>query len=353
MTDFTRDDSHSDAERQAIEATAGVWLSLRDRGMTPGETEAFVRWLQADTRHASVFEGLDQAWRQLDQLSASVLPNTRPNPDSLAPRFRRRLAKTPVFSMAAAVALALVCAALWLQRPQKHFAETAVGAFQKVDLPDGSVAQLNTDSAIDADMSGPERRVRVVRGEVHFSVHKDAVHPFVVTAEGIQVIAVGTAFNVRTEPKSVEVMVTEGKVRLNQADYPKLADSRHGAESESPPLSAGEKASIDIDHISERRIADAMKVAKVSASEIRRVLAWQERRIEFDSTPFNEVAAEFNRYNRVKLVVTDPALGSQTFSGTFRADGYNAFVAILEQNFGVRVTREADQVLLAKNVSAK
>jgi len=29
----------------------------------------------------------------------------------------------------------------------RHTAETAVGAFQKLELPDGSVAQLNTDSA--------------------------------------------------------------------------------------------------------------------------------------------------------------------------------------------------------------
>jgi len=59
-----------------------------------------------------------------------------------------------------AAAFAVVCLSLWSLRSPHHFAETAVGAFQRVDLPDGSVAQLNTDSSIDADMSGAERRLR-------------------------------------------------------------------------------------------------------------------------------------------------------------------------------------------------
>lgn len=343
-----KDVPENNSEMQAIEATAGVWLSLRDRGMTPTETAAFMQWLQQDARHAKVFEGLDQAWRELDQLSAVVLPNARPNADSLAPRYRRRLAKAPLFACAAIAALAMICFTLWLEHPEKHFAETAIGAFQKVDLPDGSVAQLNTDSAIDVNMDGPERRVRVVHGEVDFAVHKDATHPFVVTADGVQVIAVGTAFNVRADPKRLEVIVTEGKVRLHQVHQAKRSTQPLTVDPENPSLAAGEKASIDTRDIDVRSLSESMRVAKISESEIRRVLAWQERRIEFDATPLNDVASEFNRYNRIKLVVTDSSLAAQTFSGTFRADGYNAFVNILEQNFGVKAVRVGDEVRLDK-----
>ena len=72
-------------DREAIEATAGVWLSLRDRGMTSRETEAFVRWLQENSEHAAMFASLERTWQQFDQLSSVVAPGAVANPDTLAP----------------------------------------------------------------------------------------------------------------------------------------------------------------------------------------------------------------------------------------------------------------------------
>ncbi len=332
------------ARREAIEATAGVWLSLRDRGMTPTETEAFVRWLQEDPEHAAVFESLEQTWREFDQLAAVVSPGAAADADALAPRYRRRFARLPLVSLAAAAALAVLCTGLWWSRTPRHFAETAVGAYHRADLPDGSVAQLNTDSAIDVDMHGAERRVRIARGEVHFAVHKDPSHPFIVSVGNVQVRAVGTAFDVRDRPGAVEVIVTEGRVQVRDADHGTPLLPTSPATGEPAPLVAGERAVIPA---GADRPGEPVQVARLSEEQVRRALAWQERRLEFDATPLSEVAAEFNRYNRVQLVVTDPRLASRPFSGTFRADGYEALVALLQDSFGVVVTRERNEIRLA------
>lgn len=338
---------------EAIEATAGVWLSLRDRGMTPKETEAFVRWLQESPEHATIFASLEQTWRQLDQLSTSVAPGAPANPDALAPRYRRRLAKLPVLSLAAAAALAVVCVGTWMKRSPRYFAETAIGAFQRVDLPDGSVAQLNTDSAIDADMSGVERRVRVVRGEVHFAVHKDPQHPFIVSVDGVQVRAVGTAFEVRSRPRAgihggttvTEVIVTEGRVQVSNAKTGETLLSHAPVATEPPVLAAGERVVIQAD-LSGIRFEAA--VSQLSDGDLRHSLAWQERRLEFDNTPLREVLTEFNRYNRIQLTVADERLATHPFSGTFRVDGYEALVALLQENFNIVATRVGDQIQLAE-----
>jgi transmembrane sensor len=58
------------------------------------------------------------------------------------------------------------------------------------------------------------------------------------------------------------------------------------------------------------------------------------------------VVAEFNRYNRVRLVIGDPRLRLKRFSGTFRADGNEAFVRLLEESFGVRAQRADDEIVL-------
>ncbi|PTX91260.1 FecR domain-containing protein [Opitutus sp. ER46] len=340
------DDQHGLTGREAVEATAAVWLSLRDRGMTAAETEAFVRWLQESPEHAAVFEELQQTWRDFDQLATLLRPGAAPDPDTLAPRRRRRFARLPLVSLAAAAGLALLALGIWEWRGPQHFAETPVGAFQKIDLPDGSVAQLNTDSAIDVDMRGNERRVRIVRGEIDFAVRKDRAHPFIVSAGRVEVRAVGTAFNVRARDARVEVLVSEGLVQVCDAVKRQPLLPPAAGTGEPAYLAVGDRAVISAPPPAAAEPV-AVQVQRVSGEQLRRALAWQERRLEFDDTPLGEVVAEFNRYNRVKLVVTDAQLAARPFSGTFRTDGYEALVALLQHSFGVTVVRQGDAIQLA------
>jgi transmembrane sensor len=75
-------------------------------------------------------------------------------------------------------------------------------------------------------------------GEAHFFVEKDPQRPFVVNAAGIDVRAVGTAFNVRIDPAAVEVLVTEGRVRVD----PAVPHDDPAAPAVSPRASAGSRA---------------------------------------------------------------------------------------------------------------
>jgi transmembrane sensor len=349
---------------EAIEAAAAAWLSLRDRGMSPEETAAFLRWLQADPRHAEVFAELDLTWRTFDRLATGPAASDAtgaPDADALAPRPpppRRR--RAPVWlALGAAAALAFGFVAFDAFRAPRHAAETEVGAFRKLDLPDGSVAQLNTDSALDVAFTAGGRRVRVVRGEVFFTVAKDPARPFLVAAGPVVVRAVGTAFNVRHRTDAVEVLVTEGRVALAHAgdrkpetenrpagDPPATDNAASAAE-----LSAGDRAVIPL--LAAPGAAPAASgatptIERVPASAVQRTLAWQERRLEFDAAPLAEVVREFNRYNRRQLVLADAALAARRFSGAFRADGLESFVRLLEVDFGVRADhRERDIVLHA------
>lgn len=338
---------------ELVEAAAAAWLSLRDRGMSPAETAEFVRWLQQDPQHAAVFAELDHVWRDFDRLGAvpaATVDAAACDGDLLAPRVRSRRFRSlvpVVLGMAAAAAIALLSVDHF--RAQRPTAETAVGAFQKLDLPDGSVAQLNTDSAIDLTFTTAERRVRIVRGEVFFTVTKDAARPFIVTAGSVAVRAVGTAFNVRQRAATVEVLVTEGRVRVDDAAKggSLLAPAQPAAE---PPLLVeGERAIVTMPARAAGATATPTPratVVKVSAPEVRRAMAWQERRLEFDSVPLAEVVQEFNRYNRRQLVIADPRLATKRFSGVFRADGYESLVRLLEEDFGVTASNHEREIVL-------
>lgn len=337
---------HPDPER--VEAEAAVWLSLRDRGMSESETGDFMRWLQQDARHAEAFNALDRVWRDFNRASV-IRPVGAAEPDIelLAPRIRPSPRRRPMLvgALAAAAAIALAWTGFQVLAGPRPTAETTVGAFQRLELADGSIVQLNTDSAVNVRYTEAERRVELLRGEAHFTVARNPARPFTVAAGRVAVRAVGTAFNVRLRPEAVEVLVTEGRVQVNDAVR---GDSLLGRTPENEPalLAQFEKAVIPI--VAEQAVSPAVTavVEPVSAPVIERTLAWQERRLEFEATPLAEVVAEFNRYNRHQLVIADPRLAGKQFGGAFRADGHEAFVGLLESNFDITAEREDGRTVL-------
>lgn len=328
-----------------VKATAAAWLSRRDAGMNPSETAELRAWLEENPRHAAAFEELEEVWGNFDELRAARhQPGQAPAENLAATQSRRR--QTFWRSSAwATCAVAAGLAVILVLRPAPHSAETVVGAFQRVDLPDGSIAQLNTDSAIDIEFTARERHVSIARGEVFFNVQKDAARPFIVTAGPVSVKAIGTAFNVRRRIASVDVLVTEGKVRVDESRRGRNLLPETTSNAGPSLLQGGERASI---HVTGGNVVEAqVKIEKVPVEGAQRMLAWQEHRLEFENVPLSEVIEEFNRYNKTKMVSEDPGLAQTRFSGTFRPDGLEALVLLLEENFGARAVRSGGKIYLS------
>lgn len=302
-----------------IEAAASAWLARRDRGLSAAEQDAYLEWLRADPRHARAVARIEGAWRALDQLTEwRPAHSARPNPDLLALPRRRGLE----FSLAALALAAALAFGLFVVRPAFHSEATAVAVRHSEvrTLPDGSVVELNKGAEIDVDFSTPERRIRLVRGEAHFTVAKlGPERPFVVTAGDVRLRAVGTVFNVRLDADRVDVLVTEGKVRI---DPPRPADLDLV---NAAMLGAGERA-----------VAAATtptpvppEVVAVSPQQIEEALAWQGLRLVFNETPLEDAIEEFNRHTGERFVVADRSIARIKIEGNFRADNAEAFVRLL------------------------
>lgn len=349
---------------QKIENAAAEWLGLRDGGLTAAQQIELSAWLRADPRHRDAFARLDSASRSLDRLAAFRPVNGgAPDPDlPLGSRARqtriRRPARMAWFPsiLATAAAFAIGYFGWWVPAretaPFADVASTAIGVMQTLPLPDGSVVNINTDSAIVVEFTATERRIQLTRGEAHFTVAKNPGRPFVVSAGGTAVRAVGTAFNVRLRRESVEVLVTEGTVRLapveEVAPGPEAREQTPLRDLRVPTaeLTAGRHVVIPLQGGGAESVRARPVAATVAPAEISRLLAWQERRIEFDPTPLSVVAEEFNRYNRQKLVVADAATAALRVGGSFRADDSETFVRLLESSFGVVVERRGDETIL-------
>lgn len=368
-------DSHLEraTKPRTIEEQAAEWFGRCEIGLSAEQERQFLQWLESDARHGEAMRELDETWEFLDGLKKI----DRPRVDAIA-----KATTTPVtwladrrsWLWAAAAALALGGLTLWSPWNDSsfvHHAATESGQMRRMDLPDGSIVHLNANSDVRVRLTEAARQVQLLRGEAHFAVAKDSRRPFVVTAREVAVNAVGTAFNIRLEAESVEVLVTEGRVSLTDVARgeslltaaaavdptlpasPAPASEGSRVDSASPPrpaatglLEAGQRALVPLAGAA-KLVSPVVVVAPIAAEEIQRALAWQTaRQLEFDMTPLSEVVVEFNRYNHHQLVIVDAELAGQPFGGSFRADNYHVFVELLEQRFQVVAERQGDRTLL-------
>lgn len=329
-------DHHQPIPKEILEA-ASQWLARRDRGLNATEQDDYMQWLRADPRHAEALTQHAAALERMMQLYEwTPAHDTEPNPDLFAPaptRQSRDWFRWAALPLAAAAALALGFF-LW-ERPWSRLGDDALAAAPKsylrvnerLALPDGSRVELKDGTQLVVQYSETERRVKLTGGEAHFSVWKDKTRPFVVDAAGVEVRAVGTAFNVRLDPQNVQVLVTEGKVAVEQT----------GAPSDSSPtlITVGQQATVPISQ------SAAPAITGVTSEDIARELAWQAPRLEFNETPLTDAVAEFNRLNRHQIEIADAALATQRIGGTFRPDNVEGFIRLLTEDpaIGVRAER--------------
>ncbi len=350
----------SNAENSApLEATASAWLARRDRGLTAAEQDGYFEWLRADPRHGAMIAHLEKTWGALDALAEwRPTHSTRPNPDLLATPtpFRKsgwaRRIKCPltIRTLAAAAAAAVVVAGVFVfqsvspETPASSGTVRVIPSPERLTLEDGSVVELNHGGKLEIDFSSETRRVRLVRGEAHFTVTKNPARPFIVEANGVAVRAVGTAFNVRHSAVAVEVLVTEGQVQVERSIAVVAASAPTPLAPAPTALVAGERAIVDTTAPTAQLV-----VATVGPTEIAQALSWQGVRLEFAELPLAEVVTEFNLRNRQQLFVGDAATGRLRVGGSFRADNVDGFVRLLEASFGVSAQRRADGALVLRH----
>jgi len=90
---------------------------------------------------------------------------------------------------------------------------------RRIDLPDGSVAELFENSELNYEAPfGSHSRHIYLKGKGYFTVVKDGARPFTVYSEGFSTTALGTSFTITAYPgkNAVQVLLHSGKVVVKQ-----------------------------------------------------------------------------------------------------------------------------------------
>ncbi len=335
---------------------AALWLARRDRGFTPAERVEFERWV-AHPVHAHAWREIEGPFAALDR-AAQLRPrdDSTPDPDLLltgSSRPRRVAAWTWLaggFAAAAAVVVFGVLQPAAPVAPAPTPTRTLVvrNVPERVTLPDGSFIDLKAGTRVEPAFTATERRVRLPGGEAHFVVAKDAQRPFIVVIDDVEVRAVGTAFTIHASAATVEVVVTEGRVRVDDRAGRTLVDRPSSAPNAPPVLVAGHFVVIPTAAPDRAPVP----VQPATTEVLERSAAWRSAWLEFGDTPLADVVREFNRHgarhSNLILKLGNDATGQVLVSGAFRADSAEAFVRLLESSFGITATPGTDGSVLLR-----
>lgn len=333
---------------RTIEAIAAEWWARRAAGpLSASELAAFERWCASDPRCRGAYLRLEAVNVRLAQLVASgafrppveeappVRPAIRPPlthpPVARSPggmgRGPARWSWSSVGTVAALLALAVAISGDIIRRkdPTLDLA-TRVGELHRTTLADGSTVELNTATRLEVTLRPDIREISLERGETLFEVAKDKKRPFVIHTPLADVRAVGTAFLVRSDRNHLEVGVRQGVVAIE-----------HGGR-EIARVSAGQTFDLDPD-------GKAVRQDRQMAT-IDRQLAWRDGVLAFAGEPLSEVAAQFNRYNRVKIRIASARIGALHIGGRFKSTDPEGFAAALPQDFAIASHRDGDVIVL-------
>jgi transmembrane sensor len=324
---------------ETLEEVAAGWTARRRSGMMSGAERAELEaWLAADPAHRDALEHVESLWRAAAALRTD--PQIMALRDEAArayPRWRR------IWMPGAAAAVLVAVIGGWqaispatapaalIGAPQEQIFSTGVGQTATVTLSDGSVVTLDTGTRLRAREVARRRLIWLDRGQAFFKVAHDPSRPFVVTAGRRTITALGTAFNVRLDRGRLEVILTEGRVRVEAARPlipPVLAPARQSPVAELSPGSA--------------LVTEGARDWRIAKVDVDAATSWRKGQLVFVRRPLGDVADELNRYSERKIVVADKGLARVPITGGFAEGDIEAFVRAVE-GYGLAIVTSEDE----------
>ncbi len=333
---------HRLPDPQTTQREAADWFARMKADQVTAEDHArFEAWLRAHPCNAKAYAELTDLWKDLVRsapLVRAVYFGQVMNAASARTAHPRRWLAGAVAAMTVALLVGIAWS-LYGQTEETHF-QTAIGQQAAVALPDGSSFDLNTNSRVGVEYSGRSRVIRLERGEAYFKVAHDTHRPFWVHAGDRWVRAVGTAFNVYLRPSGVQVIVSEGTVKVVNATSEDSPPSDASSTQSAAAVTAGEQADAH---------GRAEVIRALNSAQLSRLLAWRKSSLYFQDEPLGEVVDELMRYTTLKIEIVDDSLRQLPVGGTFQTspEGADALLRMLQDGFGAKIRRSgADHVYI-------
>jgi transmembrane sensor len=314
----------------ALDAAAEWFARLNGASISTVALHEFQEW-RAVPENDAAYREVEGLWRHGAKLKGDADIRA-----AVAQARNRRRRRTPAggrrwpgfaLDLAAVGAVSIGAVVLvWtlLARPAGVY-QTAVGEVRTVQLADGSRIRLDTATRLSVRFTAKARDVALLSGQAFFDVAHQPSRPFVVSADGAQVRAVGTRFDVRRSDGQVHVTLVQGVVRV-RADTPTgaLAWTLHPGQQ----MTAGSV------------------IRPPAPADVAAAVGWTDGRLVFHDLPLAEAVAEVNRYSRRPIVLGPGAPAAVAVNGVFDSANTDGFVAAVTSLYDLKASRRSDGALV-------
>lgn len=323
-----------DTDLDARRREAASWFArLNQKRVAANDITAFSQWRRVP-ENAAAYARVETMWDAAETLAGDVdvallTADARKRADA-SREAQSRLSKVliPIGAVAGAGVL-IVAATLWSGRGQLY--QTHLGERRTVILADGSQVTLDTDTQVRVRLTSSRRSVELAAGQAFFDVQRDPDRPFVVTAGGTAVTAVGTRFDVRRTGEGAQVTLVEGKVAVIDRAGPTAGWA----------LTPGQQIVTTARRPAVREVDAASETI------------WTSGRLIFAGDTVSAASEEVNRYSQEKVVIAAPGIARIPVSGAFNTGDTEGFVSALTELYPVVADRSQPGRIILRDAPTK
>ncbi len=309
-------------------------------------------WMNADTKHEALFREYMKTWQLIEEqairsaintdqewfaMQSKINPATPAieSPKVIALNHVNKTRRSAIFTSwraAAAIIVLLVSSFLlytYFSNPSTVIVTARAQNIEQV-LPDGSVVSLHAGSEITypAEFISGVRKVSL-KGEAYFKVAHDKTKPFVVSSGDARIEVLGTQFNVNTNSsaRSIEVVLTTGKVSVYYKEKP----------ADKVVLLPGEKAEI---------ISGEKRITK-STNADPNYMAWKTGILVFDNETLGQVVTTLQHVYRTPVVLADRQLSDCRVTATFNGQSLESVMEVLKITLDLQLKENGNSIVIS------
>ena len=260
--------------------------------------------------------------------------------------------------LAIAAAVLIITAGIWLLKPRStsdgyNTVTTRPGSRSRIQLPDGTTVWLNGDSRLTYKLTGREREVNLT-GEAYFDVAKDKDHPFRVHTNTVDILVLGTSFNVRSygNDRNTETSLFQGSVEVTLRISPdkkiilKPDEKLIVHNNETRVSGIKTKMATAPDDDADQPLMTLGKVHYQPTESGYTEMLWTKNQLAFDNQTLEEVGLQLEHWFGAHVTITDERIRKLRFSGTFGDESLTRVLDALQITGNIHYTIRKKEVII-------